>query len=63
MSGVSVLQYLQQVSPTVDLGAELAIQSGRMVPGGMFSGEWMMLQIIEKWIRSHLFDPKSHKYY
>ncbi|XP_041373150.1 mitochondrial import receptor subunit TOM40 homolog 1-like [Gigantopelta aegis] len=34
-SGIAVTQYLQRVTPSLDLGAELLYQYGQQIPGGM----------------------------
>ncbi|XP_015793368.1 mitochondrial import receptor subunit TOM40 homolog 1 [Tetranychus urticae] len=36
-SGMSIFHYLQPVTPTVDLGAELAVQFGPQIPDGIIS--------------------------
>ncbi|XP_074593402.1 mitochondrial import receptor subunit TOM40 homolog 1-like [Brevipalpus obovatus] len=36
-AGMSVFHYLQTVSPTLDLGTELAVQFGPQTPGGIFT--------------------------
>lgn len=38
-AGMAVLHYLQAVTPTIDLGTELAIQFGPQAPGGIFTGK------------------------
>lgn len=38
MSGVSVIHYLQSVTPTIDLGAEYVYQQAPQIPGGGMSG-------------------------
>lgn len=39
-AGMSVFHYLQTVSPTLDLGTELAVQFGPQTPGGIFTGKF-----------------------
>ena len=37
VSGILVKQYLQRVTPSLDLGVELLFQYGQQIPGGMVS--------------------------
>ena len=45
-AGMSVFHYLQTVSPTLDLGTELAVQFGPQTPGGIFTGKFKIFCVV-----------------
>jgi len=40
-SGIAVLHHLKSVTPSVDLGAEIAYQQGQQVPGGGMASKFI----------------------